>query len=103
MAQRVRDRDEFVSAGHFPLLHRTVPAADELAQAGRACGDRTLRASLARLRTAASAGPAQSALSAVIAWAGHRLGTLANRYQLAALSLTRLRSQRCPSRRERDR
>jgi hypothetical protein len=104
VAQRIRERDEFVPAERFPFRHRVALVADEPAQARRIYGDRALRASPAWLRPAAPASPAKSVPSAVIAWTGRRLGTLANRCQLAApLPLPCLGSQRCPSRRKRDR
>lgn len=104
MAQRIRERDEFVPAERFPFRHRVALLTNEPAQARRIYGDRALRASPAWLRLAAPASPAQSLPSAVIAWAGRRPGAPADRYQLAApLPLPCPRSQRCPSRRKRDR
>ncbi len=104
MAHRVHGRDEFVPAGHFVCLHRAALLTDEPAQARRIHGDRTLQAPSARLRLAAPSSPAQSAPSAVIAWAGHRPGTLANRCRFAPpLPLSCPWSQRCPARRRRDR
>jgi hypothetical protein len=104
VTQRVRERDEFVPAGHFPFRHRVALLTDEPAQVRGIYGGRTLRASPARLRPAASASPAQSVPSAVIAWAGHRLGALANRCQLAVpLPMPCPRSRCCLSRRNRDR
>jgi hypothetical protein len=104
VAHRVRERDEFVPAGHFPFPSRVALLTAEPAQARRIYGDRTLRAWSARLRPAAPASPAQSVPAAVIAWAGHRLGTLANRCQLAVpLPMPCPPSRCCPPRRKRDR
>lgn len=104
MAQRIRERDELVPAERFPVQFGVALLTNERPLVWRISGDRTLRASPAWPRPAAPASPTQSVLPAVIAWAGHRPGTLANHCQLAALLPRQCpRSQRCPSRRRRDR
>src|SRR5207249_397101 len=80
-------RAGLAAARRFPLLHRVALAAGEPAQAWRVYGDRTLRATLARLRPMASPSPARCFASAVIAWAGHRHAALANRRQHAVPAL----------------
>jgi hypothetical protein len=103
MAHGVPEYAEFVPAGHSPFLHRVARATDQPAQARRIYGGHTLQAPSAHPRPLASASPALSVPSAVITWAGHRLGTPANRRQLALQPpLPYPRSQRCPSRRKRD-
>ena len=104
MAQRVREHGELAPAERFLVRLGAALQANEPAQAWRIPVDRTLRASLTRFRPAAPAGPTQSAPSAVIAWAGQRPWTLANRYQFTApLPMPCPRSQRCPSRHRRNR
>ena len=104
MAQGIRERDEFVPAERFPIRLGVALLTNKRPHVWRISGDRTLRAPPVWPRPAAPASPPPSVPSAVIAWAGHRPGTLANRCQLAAaLQRPCLRSQRCPSRRRRNR
>jgi hypothetical protein len=102
VARSDRGRDEFVQAGSFPCPRRAAMGTDEAAQARRDYGDRTLRASSAGLRPAASASAADRA-AAVLAWAGRWPRTPANPQSASGTAANVMsRSQRCPSRRERD-
>lgn len=105
MADGIRERDGLAAAGRFPLLRRVAVAAGEPAHAWRVYGDdRTLRATIARLRPMASAGPGRCLASVVIAWAGHRHAALGNRRQHAVLALMPSSpAQRCSSQRKHDR
>jgi len=98
VADGIRERDGLAAGGRFPLLRRVAVAAGEPAQAWRVYGDRTLRATLPRLRPMASASPGRCFASAVIDWAGHRHAALGNRRQHAVPALMPSSpAQRCSS------